>query len=57
MDVPQFDWPTAPYPKLKYPLDAYAAENRKEEDRCLEETAKLVKGGKYEIAGIMIEPV
>jgi len=37
MDVPAFDWPVAPFPKLKYPLEEFTRENRQEEQRCLEE--------------------
>ena len=37
LDVPAFDWPVAPFPKLKYPLEEFTRENREEEQRCLEE--------------------
>ena len=35
LDVPHYDWPIAPFPKLKYPLNEHAAENAKEEARFL----------------------
>lgn len=37
VDVPAFDWPIAPFPKLRYPLAQYEHENAQEEKRCLEE--------------------
>merc|ERR1719399_910271 len=36
IDVPAFDWPTAPFPRLKYPLEENAEYNQAEEQRCLE---------------------
>ena len=31
LDVPAFDWPIAPFPQLKYPLEEYKRENELEE--------------------------
>ncbi|MFT7812130.1 4-aminobutyrate aminotransferase, mitochondrial-like [Arapaima gigas] len=60
LDVPSFDWPIAPFPKLRYPLEAFVRENAQEEARCLEETedliAKWAQKGKP-VAGIVIEPI
>ncbi|CAB1350282.1 unnamed protein product, partial [Coregonus sp. 'balchen'] len=50
LDVPSFDWPIAPFPKLKYPLEEFTRENAQEEARCLEEKGRPV-------AGIVIEPI
>ena len=36
VDIPVFDWPKAPFPYLKYPLDKHERENKAEEERCLE---------------------
>ena len=36
VDIPVFDWPKAPFPYLKYPLENHEGENRAEEERCLE---------------------
>ena len=36
VDIPVFDWPVAPFPYLKYPLDKHEKENKAEEQRCLE---------------------
>lgn len=41
--VPTFDWPRAPFPKIRYPMAEYEHENRAEEDRCLEEIRKIIK--------------
>uniref|UniRef100_A0A667ZXB8 4-aminobutyrate aminotransferase, mitochondrial n=1 Tax=Myripristis murdjan TaxID=586833 RepID=A0A667ZXB8_9TELE len=60
LDVPSFNWPIAPYPKLKYPLDQFERENAQEEARCLEEVEDLIekwaKMGRP-VAGIVIEPI
>src|SRR5271154_4680865 len=37
LDIPAFDWPQAPFPSLKYPLEQHVEENAAEEKRCLEE--------------------
>lgn len=60
IDVPSFDWPIAPFPKYKYPLEENISENRKEDERCLEEVEDLFK--KYNekgkpVAGVVIEPI
>merc|ERR1712039_327942 len=36
IDVPAFDWPTAPFPRLQYPLEDNKEHNAAEEQRCLE---------------------
>ena len=36
LDIPAFDWPIAPFPQLKYPLDDHVTENKAEEQRCLD---------------------
>lgn len=33
LDIPAMHWPQAPFPKLKYPLQAHAFENSQEEAR------------------------
>lgn len=37
LDIPSLDWPIAPFPRLKYPLEEFVKENQQEEARCLEE--------------------
>ncbi|ELW72131.1 4-aminobutyrate aminotransferase, mitochondrial [Tupaia chinensis] len=60
IDIPSFDWPIAPFPRLKYPLEEFVKENQQEEARCLEEVEDLiVKYRKKEktVAGIIVEPI
>ncbi|ETI32273.1 4-aminobutyrate aminotransferase [Phytophthora nicotianae] len=64
VDVPAFDWPVTPFPKLKYPLDAHQAANEAEEARCLDEVERLLKHSAEvtnpedsRIAGMIIEPI
>ncbi len=35
LDIPSFDWPIAPFPRYKYPLEENERENQKEDERCL----------------------
>ncbi|KAK7791902.1 hypothetical protein R5R35_005425 [Gryllus longicercus] len=60
IDVPSFDWPIAPFPKYKYPLENHVQENQAEDKKCLEQVEDLFQ--KYEkkgknVAGIVIEPI
>ncbi|XP_046900193.1 4-aminobutyrate aminotransferase, mitochondrial-like isoform X2 [Hypomesus transpacificus] len=60
VDVPTFDWPIAPYPQLRYPLEEHHGENSQEEARCLEQAEDLIvkwarKG--RPVAGVVIEPI
>ncbi|XP_067115459.1 4-aminobutyrate aminotransferase, mitochondrial-like [Osmerus mordax] len=60
VDVPTFDWPIAPYPQLRYPLEEHQRENSQEEARCLEQAEDLIvkwalKG--RPVAGVVIEPI
>ena len=57
MDIPAFDWPQAPFPSLKYPLEEHAAENAKEEQRCLEEAERTIKEFHNPVAAIVVEPI
>ncbi|KAI9915001.1 hypothetical protein PsorP6_007762 [Peronosclerospora sorghi] len=64
VDVPAFDWPVAPFPKLRYPRDIHQAANEAEEARCLDEVERLLRRSaevaKHEdsrIAGMIIEPI
>lgn len=41
-DLATFDWPLAPFPKMKYPMCAHEAENKAEEDRCLDAIRELI---------------
>lgn len=44
IDIPSFDWPIAPFPRLKYPLEEFVKENQQEEARCLEEVTLIPSG-------------
>ena len=57
LDIPAFDWPQAPFPELKYPLEEHAEENAAEEARCLAETERLIETWHLPPAAVVIEPV
>ncbi|XP_060757094.1 4-aminobutyrate aminotransferase, mitochondrial [Neoarius graeffei] len=60
LDIPSFDWPIAPFPSLKYPLEEFVRENAQEEARCLEEVEDLIVKWRQKgkpVAGIVIEPI
>ncbi|KIV99928.1 4-aminobutyrate aminotransferase [Verruconis gallopava] len=59
LDIPAFDWPSAPFPVLRYPLDdpANVEYNAQEEKRCLEEAERIITTFHNKVAAIIIEPV
>src|SRR5207248_10166091 len=57
MDIPAFNWPQAPFPALKYPLEQHAEENAKEEQRCLEETERLIREWPLPPVAVVVEPI
>ncbi|PKX96867.1 4-aminobutyrate transaminase gatA [Aspergillus novofumigatus IBT 16806] len=57
MDIPAFDWPQAPFPSLKYPLEEHAQENAQEEQRCLQEVERLIKEFHNPVAAVVVEPI
>lgn len=57
LDIPAFDWPSAPFPELKYPLDQFVTENAAEEKICLEETERIITTFHSPPAAMVIEPV
>lgn len=59
LDIPAFDWPTAPFPALKYPLDKHVEENDLEEQRCLKELEDTIIAWKSKspVAAVVVEPV
>jgi len=60
LDCPSFDWPVAPFPQLKYPLDANVEANTLEEERCLKEVRRIFQerqDAKRHVAGLIVEPV
>lgn len=60
IDIPSFDWPIAPFPQYKYPLEENVRENKAEDDRCLAAVEELIaeynKKG-IPVAGIVSEPI
>lgn len=58
LDIPHFNWPVAPFPSLKYPLDDIEnmKSNAEEEARCLQETENIL-ATHSNIAAIIIEPI
>ncbi|KAI9810564.1 MAG: 4-aminobutyrate transaminase [Phylliscum demangeonii] len=57
LDIPAFPWPQAPFPRLQYPLSAHAAANAAEEQRCLDETARLLREWPQPVAAVVVEPI
>ena len=56
LDVPAFDWPLAPFPRLRYPLAQHAAWNAAEEQRCLDAVRSLLRADK-DVVGAIVEPI
>lgn len=57
LDIPAFDWPIAPFPKLKYPLNEFQQENAEEEARCLDQVRHLIKTHPSRVAALVVEPI
>ncbi|CAG7728111.1 unnamed protein product [Allacma fusca] len=60
IDIPAFDWPVAPFPVYKYPLEDNIRENQAEDKRCLAQVADLIEQWSKKgnpVAGIIIEPI
>lgn len=60
LDAPAFDWPTAPFPRLRYPLKENVEFNTSEEKRCLDEINSIFRTRKEQgrpVAGAIIEPI
>jgi 4-aminobutyrate aminotransferase/(S)-3-amino-2-methylpropionate transaminase len=60
LDVATFDWPVAPFPKLRYPRSEHESTNVAEELRCLHEVDTIMRRQKdigRDVAGVVVEPV
>lgn len=60
LDIPAFDWPIAPFPRLRYPLEEFTRENQAEERSCLEQTEDLMASARKNgvpVAAVIIEPI
>lgn len=58
LDIPSFDWPIAPFPALRYPLNDAdnAAANAAEEARCLAEVGRILDADP-DVVGVIVEPI
>lgn len=56
MGFSHFEWPSAPFPALKYPYKKNIDANLEEEDRCIRETKAVLESNKN-IAAMIVEPV
>jgi len=60
IDVPAFDWPTASFPRLQYPLEENVKVNQEEEQRCVKEMRGIFQTRIDEgrpVAGLIVEPI
>jgi 4-aminobutyrate aminotransferase/(S)-3-amino-2-methylpropionate transaminase len=58
LDIPAFDWPVAPFPRLRYPLAEHAAANEAEEARCLDAVAAIfARDLAGDVAAVIVEPI
>ena len=57
LDIPAFDWPQAPFPKLQYPLEDHHEDNAREEQRCLERVEKIITTYHNPVAAVIVEPI
>ncbi|CAF1000465.1 unnamed protein product [Adineta steineri] len=60
LDIPSFDWPIAPFPRYKYPLEENQRENQKEDEKCLariEELFHEYKSKQNPVVGVVVEPI
>ncbi|RMZ78577.1 hypothetical protein DV738_g3794, partial [Chaetothyriales sp. CBS 135597] len=57
LDIPAFDWPSAPFPSLKYPLEDHVQENKAEVERCLAEVEETIKTFHNPVAAVIVEPI
>ncbi len=60
IDVPALDWPIAPFPRYKYPLEENVRENEAEDRKCLAAVEDLIdqwKKKNHDVAGIIVEPI
>jgi 4-aminobutyrate aminotransferase/(S)-3-amino-2-methylpropionate transaminase len=62
IDVPTFNWPTAPFPRLEYPLADNVEHNRAEEERCIQAVIDILDARKAsatlgDVAAVIVEPI
>ncbi|KAI8987797.1 4-aminobutyrate aminotransferase [Mycotypha africana] len=57
VDIPAFDWPKAPFPQLKYPLNENVEYNKQVEKESLDQVEDLIVNAKKPVAAVIVEPV
>lgn len=60
LDVPLPQWPACDFPKYRYPLEDFVAENDAEDNRCLAMAEDIIASsqtGPSPISGIIVEPI
>ncbi|KAK5259181.1 4-aminobutyrate transaminase [Exophiala xenobiotica] len=57
LDIPAFNWPQAPFPALKYPLEDNLEANRAEEEACLKKVEELITSWHCPVAAVIVEPI
>ncbi|KAF7721837.1 4-aminobutyrate transaminase [Apophysomyces ossiformis] len=57
VDIPAFDWPKAPFPALKYPLEDHVEHNKKAEAASLEQVEHIIKTNQKPVAAVVVEPI
>lgn len=53
--IPAFDWPVAPFPRLRYPLEQFTNENYANEQECLQETTNIISNSN--VVAMIVEPI
>jgi len=57
LDIPAFDWPQAPFPRLRYPLADHEEANAAEEAASLAEVERLIRTHHLPPAAVVVEPI
>lgn len=57
LDIPDFPWPKAPFPRLKYPLEENTEYNALEERKCLAALEDIISSCSTPIDAAIIEPI
>lgn len=57
IDIPAFDWPKAPFPALKYPLEENVEHNKKSEADSLRMVEEIITTNPKPVAAVVVEPV
>ncbi|KAK6382652.1 4-aminobutyrate transaminase [Exophiala oligosperma] len=57
LDIPAFNWPQAPFPALKYPLEENVEANKAEEEACLKKVEELIASWHCPVAAVIVEPI